>query len=842
MRSIAHALVLALIPAQVWAASIRTAWKVGANDSARNHLYRPAPVLFVHGYSSNDESFDAASCALILLYAGAYDLPTSAESLVGSAADMTRNYNIEQRAFTHSFNYGDRHARQEYTSNHNSFLHTEWQVQIAARSVPVYNKYLNRTYIAGPIIADHESLKERVSLIRDAYRPEDVLTRPRISLVCHSAGGAALTHYYMTTPNAAASVQRVITLGSPHLGSAHANFYVKHAALHWSKNFWGVVDPRKGGILCEMFRQTAGCYYSPVKGNFVYALDGIMEDLMLDVNDQNPFLSGLRKTPVPGNVEYVFNVFNNSMPRLSTGLVLPAGITGGISVRNEIWHGDGIVAAYSQAGKRDRDAPSCFKGVDPVIFGPWGAIDEDERAFHTKETTHMRAILSSLDGVAYDWQNEHSPWRVNEQRTPYYAQYYERNQSFSKYLPESEQSAETTVMHTDRPGLDTRLCIRKSDGHLFLFPTLERGDMTDAEWVMNLGFPEHAVPVVITEPGQVTMRALTITGCKNAGHTDPNLGSEYWPASLCLGIENASAAVPQLPFVQTGATPPGQTVWNPEHVLAQAYSYVANGFNQCLTVLEDNGQPRARYGFRSCDGMRIHVGLNCVAMQAMNAGGLCSRQEAHAFIAVERLLDLQKLFNAVYLRETTVDDRSAAVAVAELFNPVREVIELKEGQNRYALADTPFRGGTVSDLFAGDECNVTWRVNDPDHNDKTTVEFPADPMKRPAFALVEYVALLACDTPRRSPDEPFSAERLVGLQLTHSLLGRLRTAVENLSGYYCGESGRRYTTETLLQDAIGRSTWTSVSPRDQIRWEYFDEVASAVARLTTLAPPQAPTL
>jgi len=95
-------------------------WRPSDEDVAQ-YVYRPEPILFVHGINDNDATWGDMAIPLLKNSFANYGLPVEAKhNFVGTFT----NLNARQEAYLHTFNYGDKPKYS--THNSNSFAHIEW--------------------------------------------------------------------------------------------------------------------------------------------------------------------------------------------------------------------------------------------------------------------------------------------------------------------------------------------------------------------------------------------------------------------------------------------------------------------------------------------------------------------------------------------------------------------------------------------------------------------------------------------------------------------------------------------------------------------------------------------
>ncbi len=722
--------------------SLVSDWKVLKTDPNYKYVYRPEPLLMVHGYNANDSGLNNMANKLEPIY-DVYGLPGEDQTEALFTAEELAKYNADQFSFVHTFNWGDRwdEPYNERTAEKNTFYHGEWNtmqnLRIPTNPVGViWNKYKQEFDV--PPADDRETLETRIDKVRWGYQLPDQ-EKPQIVLRAHSAGGGLLTHLYLAEKQESPGlnghgVRRFISMGSPHLGSPLADALVEYGSSSILRKI-----ATEGNVM--ILRLIANIEATGLKGNFIYPLNGGMEDMMVEKSGSGYFLSALRSRPVPKEIEYVFNVYGLSSTFGGQMMLQLGGVSVLLIDDSELTKdcvdifclGDGIVPAYSQAGKMEGSA-SIYKNVDPVILGKWGLVlpTEAEGAFHIKENEHEISHFKSLDGVPYKWGEK------EYEGQPGYADYYDENQAFSKDHAEQENTAGRTLIHSDRPGLRFVLSSQVSGKGALLIDTQTRQfDYEDADWAETVSLLSYVAPPTLIRKGRTSCKVMAITGCKHSGHDDLRLGSEYWPDELRLCYSPLQQTViPSIIF--TGDTDPNQN---------GSYSNSVHPFTKCLSVVSKEDKAASQYGFVKNLSLNVieKEGAQIFSGQAVNRGGLVSEQESHVFFtinAAEMVADTLRALNEREIAALTLTGPFATnLGVTAWQIDVKEIVELNTGVNKYKLRYLPKSKPVVQDLFALDHnhTNIIFTPKD------WSIEFIGD--QRPAYALVSYTAYLGtCDT------------------------------------------------------------------------------------------------
>jgi len=577
-------------------------------------VYRPEPILFVHGVNANDGGWQAAINALRVPF-GYYQEPNS----------LPVDY-AQQRAtqfpYLHTFNYGDRPGAN--TLNRQTFDPIIWNAWDAdLRATPVTNIFHNPP-VWGPFPDDtRTTLDRRIDEVRRAYalNQQDPTTYPPLVLVAHSLG-ALLSHHYMLRAAPNPPVRRLVTVAGAHQGSLLANWMTWYmqsggnpASSFDGHQVPGVIQALRWAAQDEPFGPTEASSF------FRHWNHGSMQDAMMlnessvFTTNTSPLLTSFWNTPAP-RLEYVFNVYLMPPGTNSVAYSTLRRVVHDSGVDPVFLAGDGFVPGYSATGKDGPNSPSIWNGatnvnpnvhgIDPVLFG-WLNTD------HSAAVSHTNSLLQSLFGVPYRWPGTMNDW-------PFFTQIYGENQSFSKYLPALTNN---TVAHTDEPGInDTVLLCPRAGRNPLLIPSISTWATNGAIWTKAFT-NQTALPGRQIAAGNASaIRVVGIVGCKNHSAAPVLVngtnycvlaGNEYLPASLSLRV--SSGVETQAVAISTNA-------------LAGAARAVTN----CLVHLGAAGDVQFQYGSFETNGIPITTGTNnFVAVQGYNLAGLLTPQAERAF-------------------------------------------------------------------------------------------------------------------------------------------------------------------------------------------------------------------
>ena len=115
-------LILVLLPSLACAQQTKISpWKPPVNDPSGSLVYRPEPILFVHGINANDSGWSTAIAAL----QPAFDQYYVSPSIDTFAHTDIPDQNTVQQAYLHTFNYGNA-VLQNLPNNAQSYDHIQW--------------------------------------------------------------------------------------------------------------------------------------------------------------------------------------------------------------------------------------------------------------------------------------------------------------------------------------------------------------------------------------------------------------------------------------------------------------------------------------------------------------------------------------------------------------------------------------------------------------------------------------------------------------------------------------------------------------------------------------------
>ncbi|HUI05470.1 MAG TPA: alpha/beta fold hydrolase [Verrucomicrobiae bacterium] len=265
-------------------------------------VYRPEPILFVHGINANDSGWQNAIDALHTSF-GAYQAPNTLP--IDTSAQRATQY-----AFLHTFNYGDRPGVS--TRDRQSFDTIRWNAWAADRDGwPLPNPYKGTTQNAP---ADgRQTLDERIAAIRVAYRASAGADSPNVILVAHSLGGL-LSHYYLLNKPTDHGVRRLVTIATPHLGSHVANWLSWYNNANPLSKMW---DNCRAEPALRLFLMN----YPDTAGFFAHGRRGAVWDLRMVDNrsttsahqhGSNPLMDFFQAHSAPVS-EYVFSVYHKPL-------------------------------------------------------------------------------------------------------------------------------------------------------------------------------------------------------------------------------------------------------------------------------------------------------------------------------------------------------------------------------------------------------------------------------------------------------------------------------------------------------------------------------------------------
>lgn len=281
------------------------------NDGwADNRAYRPAPILFLHGFASGSPvAWDSADNAL-WEYFDEYYIPASLP------ANLTRsNLYLERISF---FNSSDpwRQRLIDRNSSIDSYQTGDYYVLTGERQSGDFGWSDKVNAVINPIL--------------DAYGTNGLI------LICHSMGGLAAREYLRQ--NGGSNVSKLITIGTPHLGSYMASI---------SKN---IRVSQKVGWFLPSYGWTFSFTYESTDVAVEHLkwidMDG---DAVRDMTPNSGFLQVLNGSSQPPNVDY-------------------------IAIIGDVWwhSGDGVVSLDSQRGTgvlslKDQVIISAEHGQEPSV-------------------------------------------------------------------------------------------------------------------------------------------------------------------------------------------------------------------------------------------------------------------------------------------------------------------------------------------------------------------------------------------------------------------------------------------------------------------------------------------
>ena len=475
-------------------------------NQQNSSVYRPEPILFVHGINDNDAGWQIAINALHPIFS-LYQEPDSLPR------DRTRE-RASQYAFLHTFNYGN-YVKADQPDNAQSFDHIEWNawgddkrtrsftnqfLRVTATNIVVERydasegRYVSTVVtlppdtdrIHNPPSDDRIALDERIDEIQSAYRPsQDSDTVPQVVLVAHSMGGL-LSHYYLckcAEATQVSGVRRLVTLATPHRGSPIANDNYKNFVINPADRithcanltFWYKV-PR----LINSDWDSVGFTRYPAKG--------ALEDLSVSMSQPTALaLSNDLQTYFVSHsaprIEYVFNGF--TMPTFTHYKAIR--FTGAAAAWSDVKNGDGLVSLHSAASKSSQIDSSNWAGQDPVFFGPWPGD-------HSDANKHIPSLFASLFGVPYKWPGPPARPPLDCNVAPTYARTYDENQSFSKYLPWEwwAWTDNESAWASDEPGINNMVLLCKSSQpHPLVMPRSIHGESRQTT-AQGLSFPRRS--------------------------------------------------------------------------------------------------------------------------------------------------------------------------------------------------------------------------------------------------------------------------------------------------------------------------------------------------------------
>ena len=721
-------------------------WQLPQGDSNESLAYRPEPVLFVHGVNANDKVWEETVMPALQAVFGKYQVSLAIDDFVSS---QTNGLNAAQHPYLHTFNYGDRPGEQTTHDSH-SFEHVQWNAWAIDRDFQSFtNEFVSPASIYRLQLGPHDgrqTLDERINGrvgvgafpgIRQIYNPDPANTNntpPQIVLVAHSNGGL-VSHYYLVRasvpclvpPCPGFGVRRLVTLATPHLGSHVANW------LTWYNN----ADPdarARDGLRAGRYKATLArdllTDVGTTTGFFLHGDRGAVWDFrMVDDRQTTPppqrgwnrLIEFFRVNPAP-KIEYVFNVYQRGAAHSEIGLISTA--INQNPAMSDADNGDGVVPLESAAGKPDHETPSIWNGniidaheIDPVIFGAWQNLNHIEAPHDTN------SIIKSLLGVPYRWRSDFQP-PIYSSCIPAYANSYDENQSFSKYLPVTESIG--NVSHTDEPGVsDLKLLFRRPDKDLFV-PALNTWGISNglpAKITTNLtNFVGHQV-IGLGSGGSVTIQATL--GTKNHSQTPAQTcgtnywivdGNEYLPASLKLKAERSTAPIMDS---NTGA-------------------FSLNVLN-CLVRLDPFGNPRYQYALCNPFGwLDVAVATqNFVAVQARNIAGFVTPQAERAFDVPVDSATVVAILRKINQGEALSNACTNAIAITRWKATVSEWVKTDSGTitlNFFPVTVPPNARDAWTDVAY---TNVNYAP--------TTKTFTLDPADAPSQLIVSNLVYLGCD-------------------------------------------------------------------------------------------------
>ncbi len=656
MRLVIHQVlrlfVVAILPGLGFAQQSRVlAWKPTIDDPSETMLYRPEPILFVHGINDNDSGWAAAIEALQPSFSGYY----ISRDIDDFSREQTNGLNAVQQPYLHTFNYGN-YVRANLPDNAQSFDHIEWNAWEAdMKSRAFTNAFLRSVstnitvrkwqwnndenkwdwvsetvtlppdpeHLHPPINDNRKTLQQRIDDLRQAYR---IFTNvPNNVLVAHSMGGL-LSHYYLCKKEEAAQdsgVRRLVTLATPHCGSPVANDQFKSLVIN-------PVDRIAHGAnmtIWYKFARTITFGRKDPVGYTRYSAGGALEDLTVSISGggylayANDLQTFFETHSVP-TLEYVFNGY--TMPTFT--LYKTYRLFGGNAAAwSDVKIGDGVVSLKSAAGKSSNDASSIWTGQDPVVFQPWTGQD------HSDANKHIPSLFASLFGVPNQWPGPPARPPVYENVIPSYARTYGENQSFGKYLPWwwgwwNENEA---YWASDEPGIgDVTLLCERPQGNALVISALNTWGLTNDN-VTGFNLPKklhtahsNLVAHQILGDPQAQLRVLALAGAKNHaripfGMDGTNFwavdGNEYLPASLQVRY--------------AASTAPIDTITNP---------FQSGCIASTVTLLDTNDAPQFQYGlfdraFNSTAYRPQAPNTVYFAMEATNLAGFFTPQAERGF-------------------------------------------------------------------------------------------------------------------------------------------------------------------------------------------------------------------
>ena len=810
---------------------------------ARNRVYHPEPILFVHGINDDDRGWGEVVIPSLRGEFAVYDLPDEAQrNFIGNRL----GFHARQEAYLHTFNYGDYVDRGPHHAQ--SFEHIEWNVLEEDKNNLIFPISWGNILTNAPGASDQRmTLDRRIEQIRSAYAQDssDPNTWPNLVLVAHSMGGV-LAHYYLIRRPTDHGVRRLVTLATPHLGSNYANWLLSYKNTGGSR-----MDTIRLFLMKQTFQEgfvpvrLGGQFLPQTKGFFQYTRHGAVEDIsairtegpawLRHVND---LLQTFWNTPAP-KIEYVFNVFR----KISVDKYIVARVAATErELSGVLIYGDGVVSQASAAGKMDKDSPSIWNGdqnengshdIDPVIFGTWYSRNHSDAAQDTN------AVIQSLCGVAYRW----IPAAMDEPlrpplyfgSIPAYARTYNENQSFSKYLPLMDND----ICYTDEPGVaDLKLLYVRESGNPLLIPTRDtwgvanevpakihtnRADLGGCQIIRG----SQANPVAVVATYGAKNRSETPIAFVNGSHYRVGDGNEYLPASLRAKIETDSR-----PIRDSG---------NGD------FSY--NTGQGCLTQLDADGNPRYQYAL--CwpwSTFSVVASQNFVAVQARNAAGLVTPQAERAFDVVtdsSTVVTILREINRLQelLCRTNHCSGVPSVSPSHWTTRVTEVVSLQGN-----TVTQNFHSATSgSDTVVRDFFNPHWVVESEQYayqEEDCSLQF-TDTDHLPTHMTVTYTALVGDrsafqigggDTNSPVTVSPLETEGLAGVPMTPELLGQMRAAVEELIPHFLNTRTNAscvfWTKPDILRAAGFPGTdWTPLAEGGRVEAAHVEQVQDVVGLL-----------
>ena len=765
-------------------------------------VYRPEPILLVHGINDNDSSCWATIIDDLKPIYDVYQKPNA----------LPINMSVQrsqQGAFVHTFNYGaSPGVAAETNHNSRSFDHIEWNVfEENKNSLSLSNIYTKHVDVAPGVSDDRQTLDLRIESIQNAYASQTVATQ-QIILVAHSMGGL-LAHYYLLKSSTDKSVRRLVTMATPHLGSPVANYLwdlrVVNPCRHWGHGM-GLEK------LLRTIRITPFVDRDEV-GFATCITNGAIEDLITsDVQNESGchllFHNDLQtyfSLHQPPKTEYVFNTYHHSLWTGYQAFRVACG-----TVWDEADQGDGLVPVWSAAGKRSHSEPSIWNGpggtptheIDPVIFGTWPNCD------HSGASKHISSLRKSLDGVPYQWEgNGPTDW-------PEYARMYGENQSFKKYF---SSPCSGSIAYTDEPGIDQMKVLLSRPGNPLLVNTR-------STWNLNTGLPfksfTNSTDIVghqIIVGSSTFVTPICTVGVKNhskspiviASYPWIKAGNEYLPASQAIVFFSDSK--PIVPF--TSATANGITdyEWGPTP---------AGGLvDHCLVEIDAGGNLLYQYGYYKSP-MEFRVGADTniifISSQGINLAGLLTRQSEKVLgtpVSSAMVIGILKKIN-----QGEVLSNGCGVAS----NPTPWQVRLKE----WVKTDTgPIQLNfypTTTNLIVVDTWvdSVAFKNFDFNANSKTITI--SDSNSAPSQIILEYIAYLGCANDFATNYDgsagtsivvsKLTAESLAGVPIDVAFLNTMRLSLSNIvSKYAVTTCGARWTfTNLLIAAGYTNGAWINV--------------------------------